>query len=33
METAAGNADDKAKPFIEAQRKLVQQRIEELKKP
>jgi predicted Zn-dependent peptidase len=33
METAAGSADDKAKPFIEAQRKLVQQRIEELKKP
>jgi len=33
MEAAAGSADDKAKPFIEVQRKLVQQRIEELKKP
>ena len=33
MEAAAGSADDKARPFIEAQRKLVQQRIEELKKP
>jgi predicted Zn-dependent peptidase len=33
MEAAAGSADEKARPFIEAQRKLVQRRIEELKKP
>ena len=31
MEAATGSADDKAKSFIEVQRKLVQQRIEELK--
>jgi predicted Zn-dependent peptidase len=33
MDEAAGSADDKAKAFIQAQRKLVQQRLEELKKP
>jgi hypothetical protein len=33
MEAAAASVDDKARPFVEAQRKLVQQRIEELKKP
>jgi predicted Zn-dependent peptidase len=33
MEEAAGGADEKVKPLIEAQRKAVQQRIEELKKP
>ena len=33
METAAGNSDDKMRTLLEAQRKLVQQRIDELKKP
>jgi predicted Zn-dependent peptidase len=33
MEAAIGSVDEKNKPFIEAQRKLVQRRIEELKKP
>jgi hypothetical protein len=33
MDEAAGSADDNAKAFIQAQRKLVQQRLEELKKP
>jgi predicted Zn-dependent peptidase len=33
MEEAEGKADEKNKPFLQAQKKLVQQRIEELKQP
>ena len=33
MQEAESGADDKTKPFLQAQKKIVQQRIEELKQP